>query len=217
MLRTFTVALAIVFATTLGGWLPGGLPGQLSAGAAVAQTPEALPEVADIVIGNPDATVELIEYASFTCPHCATFHAGVFKDLKRDYIDTGKIRFVYREVFFDRFGLWAAMVARCAGDDRYMGVAELLYDTQRTWMGSGEPTEVVGNLRRIGRTAGLTDDALDICLQNGPMAQAMVAKFQRDSEADGINSTPSLVLNGTRHGNMNYSELRALLDAELAK
>jgi protein-disulfide isomerase len=73
------------------------------------------------------------------------------------------------------------------------------------------------NLRRIGRTAGLGNDQLDACLQDAAMAQAMVAKFQRDTAADGITGTPSLVLNGTRHGNMSYADLRALIDAELAK
>ena len=63
--------------------------------------------IPDMSIGNPDSTVTVIEYASFTCPHCAAFHADNFKKLKADFIDTGKINFVHREVFFDRFGLWA--------------------------------------------------------------------------------------------------------------
>jgi len=67
--------------------------------------------IVDMVTGNPDSAVEIIEYASFTCPHCATFHATNFKKLKSEYIDTGKIKFVYREVYFDRFGLWASLVA----------------------------------------------------------------------------------------------------------
>jgi protein-disulfide isomerase len=211
-------------ALALGGaaWLalprPGAAPEALAPfGAAGAQTAEAaLPEIADLVLGNPDAPVTLIEYASFTCPHCATFHATTFKELKRDYIDTGRIRFVYREVFFDRPGLWAAMVARCAGPERYFGIAEMLYSQQREWAGSGDPLQVVAALKRIGRVAGLSDAELDACLQDGARAQAMIAKFQADTAADGINSTPSLVLNGVRHGNMAYEDLRRLIDAELA-
>ena len=85
--------------------------------------------VEDMSLGNSDASVTLIEYASFTCPHCASFHAGPYKQLKEEFIDTGKINFVYREVFFDRPGLWAAIVARCGdgAENRYFGIADLLY------------------------------------------------------------------------------------------
>lgn len=176
-----------------------------------------LPEVTELVLGNPEASVTVIEYASYTCPHCATFHDAVFKPLKRDYIDTGKIRFIYREVFFDRYGLWAAMVARCGGEMRYFGIQEMLYKGQRDWAGSDNPNEVVENLRRIGRAAGLDNDQLDACLADGAKAQAMVEKFQKDSEADNITATPSLVINGTKHSNMGFAELSRLIDAELAK
>ena len=73
---------------------------------------------AGFCVGNQEAAVELIQFVSYTCPHCATFHARAFKQLKEEYIDTGRINFVYREVYFDRFGLWAEMIARCAGEER---------------------------------------------------------------------------------------------------
>jgi protein-disulfide isomerase len=197
----------------------------LAAGTAVAAAPvwaqdaaaPVLPEVPDMVLGNPESKVVLTEYASYTCPHCANFHSEVFKDLKRDYIDTGKIKFVYREVFFDRYGLWAAMIARCGGDLRYFGIQDMIYSTQKEWAASQDPAAIIENLRRLGRTAGLEDAAMDMCLNDGAMAQAMVEKFQKDTEADGINSTPSFILNGVKHSNMNYADLKALLDAELAK
>jgi protein-disulfide isomerase len=197
----------------------------LAAGTAVAAAPvwaqdaaaPVLPEVPDMVLGNPESKVVLTEYASYTCPHCANFHSEVFKDLKRDYIDTGKIKFVYREVFFDRYGLWAAMIARCGGDLRYFGIQDMIYSTQKEWAASQDPAAIIENLRRLGRTAGLEDAAMDVCLNDGAMAQAMVEKFQKDTEADDINSTPSFILNGVKHSNMNYADLKALLDAELAK
>src|SRR5690606_29582376 len=106
----------------------------ISAAPAMAQASEQKKvEIPELVLGNKDATVTLTEYASYTCPHCANFHSSVFKELKRDYIDTGKIKFVYREVFFDRPGLWAAMVARCGGDMRYFGIQEMLYAQQKDW------------------------------------------------------------------------------------
>ena len=74
------------------------------------------PEITEMALGPEDASVTVMEYASFTCPHCANFHKGPFKQLKADYIDTGKVRFVYRDVYFDRFGLWASMVETCLND-----------------------------------------------------------------------------------------------------
>ena len=183
---------------------------------ALAETPASAPEVADLVIGNPDAKVTVVEYASYTCPHCATFHARVFKDLKANYIDTGKVRFIYREVYFDRYGLWAAMVARCGGEMRYFGIQDMLYAEQADWSGAGGAVDVVAALRKIGLKAGLTNEALDACMQDGAMAEAMVAKFQKDSAADGIDSTPSFVINGKKHGNMTYADLSKLLDGLLA-
>lgn len=195
--------------------LPMGAVGAQTAEAPAAEATEKVPF--EIVLGNPDASVVVYEYASYTCPHCANFHANVLKPLTADYIDTGKIKFVYREVYFDRYGLWAAMIARCGGEMRYIGISNMLYESQAEWAGAGEAPQVIEALRRVGLKAGLTNEELDVCLQDGEMAQAMVAKFQKDAEADGINSTPSLVINGTKHGNMNYDNLRALIDAELAK
>ena len=123
-------------------------------------------EIADMVMGSADAPVEIIEYASFTCPHCASFHADTFKKLKADYIDTGKVRFVYREVYFDRFGLWASMIARCGGEMRFFGMAELIYEKQREWTSSGDPAIIIEDLRKLAKTAGLTDDMLDECMND---------------------------------------------------
>jgi protein-disulfide isomerase len=92
-----------------------------------------------------------------------------------------------------------------------------LYSTQQEWAASDDPATVVENLRRVGRTAGLENDALDACLNDAAMAQAMVNKYQEDTKADNITSTPSFMLNGVQHSNMNYADLKALLDAELAK
>jgi protein-disulfide isomerase len=172
--------------------------------------------VVEMALGDPDAPVTVVEYASFTCPHCATFHQGTFKDIKANYIDTGKVRFIYREVYFDRFGLWAAMVARCGGEDRYFGIADMLYDQQREWTASGDPATIADNLRRIGRTAGLTDEQVDACLQDREMAEAMVALYQENAERDGIDSTPSFMINGTKYSNMSYADFAAVLDEELA-
>lgn len=186
-------------------------------GAANAQETEAeidTSTIVDMSLGNPDAPVTVIEYASYTCPHCATFHAGAFKELKTDYIDTGKINFVYREVYFDRFGLWASMIARCGGTPQsFFGMSDLIYSGQSTWSRAGEPAAIVGELRKIGALAGLDGDTMEACLQDGEKARTLVAWYQENAEEDGIDSTPSFVINGQKYSNMAYSEMAALIDA----
>jgi protein-disulfide isomerase len=172
--------------------------------------------VQDMIAGNPDATVEIIEYASFTCPHCATFHKGAYKQLREEYIDTGKVRFVYREVFFDRFGLWASLVARCGGPEKYFGIADLIYAGQDQWTRAGEPAAIVEELRKIGRLAGLDNDTLEACLQDAEQAQTLVAWYQQNAEADQIDSTPSFIINGKKYSNMSYPDMKAIIDEALA-
>ncbi len=173
-------------------------------------------EPGDFSLGSPDAPVKIVEYASFTCPHCATFHAAVFKDLKRDYIDTGKVHFTLREVYFDRYGLWAAMVARCGGEMRYFGIHDMLFDQQQEWAASEDPTQVVANLKTIGIAAGLDGAAIDVCLNDQATAEALIARFQTNMAADGVEGTPTIFVNGAKHGNMPYADLKAIIDAELA-
>ncbi|MFY9210116.1 MAG: DsbA family protein [Aestuariivita sp.] len=191
----------------------GGGEVDLLPGAANAQQAEIDTSViADMQLGNPDAPVTVIEYASYTCPHCATFHQGTYKQLKADYIDTGKINFIYREVYFDRYGLWASMIARCGGAERFFGITDLIYQRQAEWTRAGTPPQIADELRKIGRLAGLEDDALEACLQDQDMAQTLVAWFQQNAEEHGVESTPSFVINGKTYKNMNYDDFSALID-----
>lgn len=170
--------------------------------------------VVEMSIGNPDAPVTVIEYASYTCPHCATFHKGTYKQLKADYIDTGLINFVYREVYFDRFGLWASAIARCAGPEKFFGITDLLYAGQAVWSraGGGDPGAIVEELRKIGRLAGLNNEAIEGCLQDGDNLRTLVAWYQENAERDGVRSTPSFVIDGRTYNNMSYEEMRGLID-----
>lgn len=196
--------------TLLPGPDAGGVAGLAPFGAANAQGTGA---IEDITIGDASAPVKVIEYASFTCPHCASFHNDTFKAFKADYIDTGKVQFTYREVFFDRYGLWAAMVARCAGPDRYMGVADLLYQTQSQWARQGDAASVAESLKKIGAQAGLSTEAVDACLQDADMAQNLVAWYESNAASDNVRSTPSFLINGEMHtGNMSLGQLGALID-----
>ncbi len=173
--------------------------------------------VPDMVLGAADAPVTLIEYGSFTCPHCASFHANQFQSLKTDYIDTGKVRFIFREVYFDRFGLWASMIARCGGDLRFFGIHDLLYEQQSEWIAGGQdPQLIVDNLRTLGISAGLTAEQVDACMQDEAMAQTLVAWFEHNVTEDGVNATPTLFIDGTMYSNMSYEELQPLIEAALA-
>ncbi|MAN98753.1 DsbA family protein [uncultured Roseovarius sp.] len=186
-------------------------------GPAVAQ--EAAPDTSQIVemtMGPEDAKVTIIEYASFTCPHCANFHKGPLKQLKADYIDTDKIHFIYRDVYFDRFGLWASMVARCGGPEKFFGISDMLYEQQREWT-QGEPAAIADNLRRIGKVAGLEPDAVEACLNDTEKAKALVAWYQQNAEADAVESTPTLVINEQKYSNMAYDDLKAIIEEKLAE
>lgn len=170
--------------------------------------------IVDMALGNPDAPVTVIEYASYTCPHCARFHEGAFKQLKTDYIDTGKINFVYREVYFDRYGLWASMIARCAGStDAFFGMSDLIYQGQSEWTRAGDPGAIVGELRKIGLLAGLDAETMEACLQDGEKAQTLVAWYQQNATEDGIESTPSFVINGQKYSNLSFAEMAEVIDA----
>ena len=171
----------------------------------------------DFSLGSPDAPVKIVEYASFTCPHCAHFHETVFGQMKKDYIDTGKVQFTLREVYFDRYGLWAALIARCGGEMKYFGIQDMLFSKQTEWAASEDPAQVVENLKTIGRSAGLEDAAMEACLNDTANAEALIKQFQTNFEADGVEGTPTIFINGTKYSNMAYEDLKPILDAELAK
>jgi protein-disulfide isomerase len=170
-----------------------------------------------MVMGQEDAPVTVVEYASFTCPHCQNFHENVFGQLKADYIDTGKVKFVYREVYFDKYGLWAAMVARCGGAEKYFGIADILYDTQKEWLAAGDEAGIADNLRKIGLKAGIAPETLDACMKDNDTAKAMVATYQANATADGIEGTPSFIIDGQKYANMPYEEFAEVLDEKLGE
>jgi protein-disulfide isomerase len=198
----------------------------LAAAATAAMTPALAQEAAapaagdvpgDFSLGSPDAPIKMVEYASYTCPHCRDFHTAVFKNLKAEYIDTGKVHFTLREVYFDRYGLWAAMVARCGGEMRYFGIHDMLFDQQQDWANPDQtPEQAVAKLRTIGKAAGLDDAALDACLNDQAQAEALIKQFETNMAADGVNGTPTIFINGEMHSNMSWADLKALLDAKLA-
>jgi len=190
-------------------------------GAAVAETTEDTKidtsSVVEMTMGDKNAPITVVEYFSFTCPHCADFHNDVLPDLKKNYIETGKVHYIAREAFFSKYDLWASLMARCGGEMRYFGIAKILMETQREWLGDGNPDTVIANLRKIGLTSGLTNEDLDACFQDEAKVEMLVAWYQENFARDDMNSTPSFLINGKKHNNMNFAKFSEVLDAKLAE
>ncbi|MGR3467107.1 MAG: DsbA family protein [Shimia sp.] len=191
-------------------------PAGPSLGAANAQAVENIEElgIAEMTLGEDTAPITIVEYASYTCPHCARFHEGAFQELKAEYIDSGQVQFVYREVYFDRFGLWASMIARCGGEERFFGITDLLYEQQSEWT-QGGPAEIAQALRQLGISAGLTGDEVDACFSDAQKAENLVAWFETNRQRDDITSTPSFLIDGEKFSNMSMEQFREEIDSRL--
>lgn len=173
------------------------------------------PVVEEMILGDLDAPVTIIEYASYTCPHCRRFHEDVFPLLRANYIETGKVKFIMRDVYFDRFGLWASMVARCEGGSKFFGMVDLIFKRQQEWTSGDNEATVAASLKQLGKTAGMGGANIDACLNNAEMAQALVADYQANAERDQITSTPSFIINGASQANAPYSDFSRIIDGLL--
>ena len=165
-------------------------------------------------MGDKEAPVIMIEYASFTCPHCASFHTEVLPKLKADYINPGKVLLEYREVYFDGPGLWAGLLARCQGNKKYFPMINLIYRKQKDWA-RGNRDEIINGLLSVGRQSGLTDEKSKMCMEDSTLAEELIEVFKINTTADGISSTPSFVINGELMQNMSYDELIKVIEGKL--
>ena len=190
------------------------LPFAANAQSADTEIADAMP-IEEMVIGDPAAPLTVIEYASFTCPHCASFHENTYGDLKKNYIDTGKIKFVFREIYFDKYGIWASMIARCAGPEKFFGLTDMLLSSQRTWARAADDLAIVNELSKIARLAGMEEEQIQSCLRDGDKINALVAWYKDNATTDGVRSTPSFMIDGHLYSNMDYKEFSKLLDEKL--
>jgi len=167
------------------------------------------PAQGDMVIGRADAPVTVIEYASMTCPHCATFHNKTFKALKEKYIDTGQVRMVFREFPLDGVALRASMLARCAGEDRFFGMIDVLFRQQAKWTRSNDP---VGALVRLARMGGLSQGDIEACLADEALMDSILTTRLEGHNQYKVESTPSFVIEGkTYAGGMTMDDWDAIL------
>lgn len=168
----------------------------------------------DFTLGRPDAPVTIIEYASLTCPHCARFHNNVLPTVKKDYVETGKVRLVYRDFPLDRIALAAAMLARCSGRDRFFGFIDMLYKSQPRWSRSSNPIESLGQIARLG---GITPEAFDACMKNTKMQESILKQRMEASRKFKITATPTIFINGGKYSSLEVGQLRAVVESILPK
>lgn len=153
-------------------------------------------DLPDLAIGPDNAKVTIVEYASMTCGHCMAFHTKVFPELKKKYVETGKVRFIFREFPLDPRAFAASMLARCAGGDKSLSMIEALFETQEQWAFVREnPTP---KLFEIAKQAGFTQESFDKCLTDQKLLDQLTAVHTRASEVFGVNATPTFFINGKR-------------------
>jgi protein-disulfide isomerase len=170
----------------------------------------------DMALGAPEgAKVTVVEYASVTCGHCAVWQEQVWPEFKTRYVDTNKVRYVFREFPTPPADIAAAgfLIARCAGDDKYFDVIHEIMASQREWQAGVPPRST---LVRVATGAGLSEQEFQACVSDEAAIKALDARVKAGVDA-GVNSTPTFLVNGTRVVDTSLESLSAAVDAELAK
>ena len=220
-LRTTLTALALLmaapaFAQTADTTAAPEAPATTEAPAEAATEAPAAEILPDIALGAEDAPLTIYEYASFTCGHCANFHDQNWPKLKAEYIDTGKVRFVQRDIYFDAVGLWAGILARCGGDDKYYAVSDMLFDEQKKWLAGDSGDAIAANLRKIGLKAGMTEEQMTACWNDTAKVEQLVATFQTNATSDEVEATPTFMIGGDKVQNQPWEDLKKIIDDKLA-
>ena len=200
--RRFLIgAMAAVPAATMLAPLPGGAAG-------IGEKP------GDMALGDPDAPVTLIEFFSLTCPHCEWFHKNIYNRLKSDYVDTGKLRFVARDFPLNAPALQAAVLARCAGGERYFTFVDVLFQTFDDWASSRDYTE---KLAQLGELGGVSRDRFEACLADKDLENSIFRSIASAQAEHDVSGTPTLVVNGDKYeGKMSFEALARHIDRLLS-
>ncbi len=164
----------------------------------------------DRLLGKPDAPITIIEYASMTCPHCASFHRETLPTIKKNWIDTGKARLVYRDYPLDGLALRAATLAGCVEGDAYFAFVDALFSGQQIWARAGDP---MAALSQIARLAGMDQKTFESCISNNNEMDRILKQQADASKAFDIRSTPSFLINGEKvTGGRSAEEFEKLLE-----
>ena len=165
-------------------------------------------------IGAKTAPVTMIEFASLTCPHCANFHNLVLPTLKKEYIETGKVRMVYKDFPLDQLATVAAMMARCAKPNQYFGVINILFKSQQKWARSSDPATA---LAQIGRLAGISRATFDACIKSQQVFDGVMKSRNEGNEKYKVQSTPTFIVNGRKiDGGLPIEDFRKVLNKAIA-
>ena len=169
-------------------------------------------ENGDMVIGAANAPVTVIEYASLTCPHCARFHTETLPKLKSEYVETGKVKYVFRDFPLDRLALNAATIAQCAGPERYFTFLDVFFQQQQNWTRGNDPEAMLASLKRLARMGGMSEAQIEDCLKNKQMQDTVLASRMGGEKQFEVRSTPTLIINGQRHsGALSFDELEKII------
>lgn len=183
--------------------------------AAQAGLPSLASMMAERSLGDPNAKVTIVEYSSFTCPHCADFHRETLGEIEKTYIDKGLARYVLSEFPLDGRAMAASMIARCVPAERYFAFVGLLFRDQETWARSPDP---VADLKVLAQLAGLPGDDVDACLADKALLNAIQVRSAEAQQKHNIHSTPTFLINGTEvSGAQPFSAFQTAIDAALAK
>jgi protein-disulfide isomerase len=164
----------------------------------------------DLALGSPDAPVTMIEYASMTCPHCAHFHNETLPALKAKYIDTGKVRLIFRDFPLDQLAVQASTLAHCAGPDRALTFVSAFFANQDRWARSDDP---MASLRQLAKLGGLTDARIDACLADQELGNSILQTRLDAEKQHSIQSTPSFLINDELHaGDLGVDGFSEILD-----
>jgi protein-disulfide isomerase len=172
----------------------------------------AVPPHGERVLGKADAPVVMIEYASATCPHCAEFHVDVLPEIKKKYVDTGKVKLIFREFPLDDRAMAVFMLARCLPEDEYFQTVDSLFRQQKEWTGSNPKAPLL----KIMQDAGMTEAEFDACLKRRDLAQAIFDTRKTANEQFGVKGTPTFFINGTLiDGHKDASAVTTAIEAAL--
>jgi len=189
------------------------------AGAAVlpaaAQTAPPSPNPGEMVLGRADAPVTVIEYASLTCPHCAHFHETVWPELKKRYVDTGKVKFIYRDFPLDEAAMRGAQLARCKGDtDSFFAFSDILFSQQRAWATQAWAE----NLAQIARLGGIGSDQFRACMNDKALSDSILKSRLDGTAKYNVSGTPTLIVNEKNVGSpTTIEEMSRAIDAVLPR
>ena len=174
-------------------------------------------DTADMTLGDPNAKVKLVEYASLTCSHCGKFNNEVFPEFKKKYIDTGKVHYTFKEFLTPPNEVAAAgfLTARCAGKDKYFQVTDAIFHAQQEMFTTGD---MRGILLRTAQSAGMTEEKFNACITDEAALKALNERVEKAVKVDKITATPSFMINGKKlkEGEMTMAELDAAV-AEASK